>query len=440
MGTSARRRKILRRLFLWGMASLPSLLSAQSVSSNSSTAFPILSLGWGARAVAMGNSFTAVADDLSALHYNSAGLAQITDPKIFLMHNSYLDSGFYETLGLAYPLGHSGTLGFGLNYLNYGSIEKRDLFGNLQGTYAPYDISISGAYGFPLDTNLFAGFNSLYIRQDIDGVVRTGLVWDAGLLVVPFERFSLGLDLKNLGVETGGYYLPAQALLGAAYRLNLGKQDIQSLLLSCNGDLGFQGSSSLDLGCEYGFQKTYFLRAGYSLGLQDSQLGGANGLSFGAGVKVSQFQMDYAFSFLGDLGNMQRVSLSVAFPPGDKGKKDAKLGAPNGTIPPPSLNPFMPPNPANGAAAVTLKFQVTTNEEWTAQEMFDQAEMDLAMGLKKEALDLYLKVVQKDPNFEKAWMRLGKLYFDESLSSYRKVLEMNPQNEKLKDWLGHFKQ
>lgn len=256
----------------------------------------------------------------------------------------------------------------------------------------------------------------------------------------PFERFSLGLNLKNLGVETGGYYLPAQALLGAAYRVNFGKTDFHSLLLSCNGDLGFQGTGSLDLGCEYGFQKSYFLRGGYSLGLQDSQLGGLNGLNFGAGVRVGQFQMDYAFSFLGDLGNMQRVSLSVFFPSGEKGKKEAKVVAPNGAMPPPSLNPFLPPSQGNGTAAVTLKFQVTTAEELTPQQMFDQAETKLAMGLKKEALDLYLKVVQKDPNFEKAWMRLGKLYFDESLSSYRKVMEMDPQNDKLKDWLGHFPQ
>ena len=64
----------------------------------------------------------------------------------------------------------------------------------------------------------------------------------------------------------------------------------------------------------------------------------------------------------------------------------------------------------------------------------------MALGLKQEALDLYLKAVQKDPDFERAWMRLGKLYFDESLSSYQKVLEMDPRNEKLRDWLGHFHQ
>ena len=89
---------------------------------------------------------------------------------------------------------------------------------------------------------------------------------------------------------------------------------------------------------------------------------------------------------------------------------------------------------------VMLKFQVKSQEDLTAQQFFDQAEEKLRLGLKEEALDLYLKAVDKDPNFQQAWMSLGKLYFDKSLETYRKVLEMDPKNDKLREWLGHFKQ
>src|SRR6266852_2891154 len=121
---------------------------AQTLYSNRSTAYPILSVGVGARAVGMGESFTAVADDLSALHYNPAGLGQLKSTQLSLMHDSYLDGGFYDTLGFAYSLGDSGTLGLGLNYLNYGSIDQRDALGQLQGTYTPFDIGLHGAFGF----------------------------------------------------------------------------------------------------------------------------------------------------------------------------------------------------------------------------------------------------------------------------------------------------
>ena len=43
-----------------------------------------LGMGIGARAVSMGGAFTAVADDASAVFWNPAGLAQLTDNQVFL--------------------------------------------------------------------------------------------------------------------------------------------------------------------------------------------------------------------------------------------------------------------------------------------------------------------------------------------------------------------
>ena len=43
-----------------------------------------LGMGIGARAMSMGGAFTAVADDASAVFWNPAGLAQLTDNQIFL--------------------------------------------------------------------------------------------------------------------------------------------------------------------------------------------------------------------------------------------------------------------------------------------------------------------------------------------------------------------
>ena len=85
-----------------------------------------------------------------------------------------------------------------------------------------------------------------------------------------------------------------------------------------------------------------------------------------------------------------------------------------------------------------MRFQVTSGGNLTAQELFNRAEQKLKLGLKEEAMELYLKAVDKDPNFEPAWNRLGRLYFDQSLESYRKALELDPQNQLLKEWLGHF--
>jgi hypothetical protein len=423
-----------------GLAMPRGNLWSQTVSSNGSTAFPILSFGMGARAVAMGGSFTAVADDLSAIHYNAAGLAQIQQPELVLTHNTYLVDGFYDNLGGLYPMGPAGTLAFGLNYLNYGSIDSRDSLGNLTGTYTPFDISAIGGFGFPIAQDLSLGLSSQWMREEINGVVHTGLLWDAGFLAKPLDRFSIGFNIKNLGVETGGYNLPADFLLGAAYRFSLARKELHSLLISAGGDLAFQGDSHLNAGFEYAFQKSYFIRAGYSYDLEDDQLDGTQGLDFGAGVKLGQFQFDYSFSFEGDLGNIQRFALSIFFEPLAKPPLAGVNAAPVTVLPGMGLLPLLPPatNGATGQKPAMLTFKVPSQDDLTPQQLFDQAEEKLRMGLKQEAMDLYLKAVDKDPDFEKAWNRLGRLYFDNALESYRKVLELDPKNDQLRQWLEQY--
>ncbi len=263
-------------------------------------------------------------------------------------------------------------------------------------------------------------------------------MWDAGFLAIPFDRFSVGVNFKNLGVDSGGYNLPTEIWTGTAYRLSLAREDVHSLLLTLNGAWSFQGVSRVMLGFEYAIEKSYFLRGGYAQDLQENPSDSLKGLDFGAGLRLGLFQLDYSFSFVGDLGNVHRFSLSVFFPPAEKQVPAVKAVSAENVLSN-SENLLIPPVTMPNRP-VLLKFQVKSEENLSAQQLFDQAEEKLRLGLKQEALDLYLKSVDRDPNFQQAWMSLGKLYFDKSLETYRKVLEMDPKNDKLREWLGHFKQ
>jgi Tfp pilus assembly protein PilF len=61
--------------------------------------------------------------------------------------------------------------------------------------------------------------------------------------------------------------------------------------------------------------------------------------------------------------------------------------------------------------------------------LFELAEGKLKLGLKKEAMELYSKVVQKDPSFKKAWSRLAQLYKEESADATKQVQELDAQNK-----------
>ncbi len=58
-----------------------------------------LGMGIGARAMSMGGAFTAVADDASAVFWNPAGLAQLTDNHLFLSGDY---PGVFSNIGLVY--------------------------------------------------------------------------------------------------------------------------------------------------------------------------------------------------------------------------------------------------------------------------------------------------------------------------------------------------
>ena len=58
-----------------------------------------LGMGIGARAMSMGGAFTALADDASAVFWNPAGLAQLTDNQFFLSGD---DPGVFSNAGLVY--------------------------------------------------------------------------------------------------------------------------------------------------------------------------------------------------------------------------------------------------------------------------------------------------------------------------------------------------
>jgi len=64
-----------------------------------------LKIGNGARGTGMGESFTAVADDISSLFYNPAGLVRFKDNGLFFSHTEWFVDTRLEYFGGAYHFG-----------------------------------------------------------------------------------------------------------------------------------------------------------------------------------------------------------------------------------------------------------------------------------------------------------------------------------------------
>ena len=111
---------ISRRLALLGLLLLLAMpASAQdedpstqteTITKVATTSAQFLKLGYGARPIALGGSFVAQADDLSALYWNVAGLARMRGTAVQFSTTEYLVDVQYSTAAVGVSLGNAGTL------------------------------------------------------------------------------------------------------------------------------------------------------------------------------------------------------------------------------------------------------------------------------------------------------------------------------------------
>ena len=90
------------------------------------SAAQLLKLGAGARATALGEAYTAAADDASAIYWNPAALTRIDGQSLNLMHAELLGGISYEFLGYGQNLGEGRAWGASLQYLSVPVITETD--------------------------------------------------------------------------------------------------------------------------------------------------------------------------------------------------------------------------------------------------------------------------------------------------------------------------
>jgi len=77
-----------------------------------------LKIGVGSRATAMGDAFISVANDVSALYWNPAGLVLSEENEIMFSHNSWVVDISHDFLGASYHLSSNDAVGISLTSLH----------------------------------------------------------------------------------------------------------------------------------------------------------------------------------------------------------------------------------------------------------------------------------------------------------------------------------
>jgi hypothetical protein len=284
-----------------------------------------LKMDVGAKAAAMGGAYTALADDVTAIYWNPAGLAQLNRTELNFMHNEWFCGINYEFLAAAYPI-ENLTFATSLIYLYMDEIKEvlRDTKGNGNGRYwetgkvfSAEDMALSLAFAQALEENLFMGANFKYIHQSIEDESASGFGLDLGVLYKPSRRLGFGFVVQNLGPKmkfiTDEFSLPLTYRLGVAYQI--GDR------FSFSFDIKKTKDEKIDFcaGMESWFGKWLALRFS-GVTKADDKLGKFKGLptgvTAGCGFNIgNSVKIDYAYVPYGDLGDTHRISISMKFGP-----------------------------------------------------------------------------------------------------------------------------
>jgi len=319
-----------------------------------------LNIGAGARGMSMGNAQVASVTDGTAGYWNPAGLVNVKDnPELNLMHAEYFAGiGKYDYANLVLPLkDNKRTLG--LTFLRFavddipntvflvqpdGSINFSNITTFSSADYA-FIFSLAQQVNWQKDKKINFGINAKVIHRIAGDFARSwGFGFDAAAQIIG-NRWKIGVTAKDVTTTFNAWSyslneqvrevfyvtqndIPVksteltapQLIFGGSYNFRINQKI--NLLTEADFDITFDGRRntvissnpiSIDpkLGLELSYNNVFFVRAGinnFQKALDDKDTTNQRKIwiyqpSVGAGFKIGDVQIDYAFTNLANQSN-----------------------------------------------------------------------------------------------------------------------------------------
>ena len=269
-------------------------------------------------------------------HIGNNVAAGFSNPSLFRPgHHGQIATSFSSLLAginqytamAGYQLGGQ-TLGLGVQYINYGSIDQTDAAGNLLGMYRPSDLAVQIGTSKQYKEKWWLGAAAKFIHSNYGQYRSSALAVDASLTY--FDESSglqAGVVIANMGTQLNAYAgavkeeLPFEINAGISKKLaeaplqfSLTLQQLQRFNL-LGSDTSFMVSefgkkystfdkmmSHVVLGAQLTLSDNINCNLGYNLLRRQSLNGynitnGLNGVTFGVGVLMDKLHINYATGF-----------------------------------------------------------------------------------------------------------------------------------------------
>lgn len=328
---------------------LVSVLSAKPFGKTGTAALQFLKLGVDARAVGMGEAYTAVTDDISSVWWNPAGLAPALKNQFFFSHTNWPADIMHEYAAASYTNGVSTwAVSASVLHMDKMDVTTEEEFGPTGETFTNSDMAFGVSYASTFTDKFSFGLTGKYLRQNLyiysinSFSVDLGSIYNTG-----WKNVKIGMSLRNFGpdikykvdddgdglfnedpfdlldndgdglIDEDGEEIESKIPMNFSLGISgdLMRKDDSYLIASLQLDNCIDRMETWNLGAEYKLGNL-FLRGGYQFNYD------TNGLSAGFGVQLPTrfaiFNIDYAYTDMGYLAesffnSAHRVSIKMKY-------------------------------------------------------------------------------------------------------------------------------
>ncbi len=310
--------------------------------------YSFLGLANAARVAALGGEVVSLNDDdINMVFHNPALLSPGMHNNFSLNYVNYFAGVNYGYASYAYSAGDIGNFGAGMHYVNYGTFDRTDELGNIEGTFRASEYALNLFYSRSiLDSALTVGANLKPIFSSLEQYTSFGLALDLGVsYYLSSSLTSFGLVFKNMGTQITSYtgtreQLPfeiqagiTQGLAHAPFRFSLTFQHLERWDLSYtiqDDDLSFSDGESeasgfdvfadnlmrhVVIGTEFLLGKNFHIDLGYNYKRRKEMMvnsrPGMVGFSAGFGFRVSKFHFSFGRASYHLAGGTSHFSLTT---------------------------------------------------------------------------------------------------------------------------------
>jgi hypothetical protein len=326
-------KRILLLIFIIGVSYSQYRDIPDVVTKVATTAGNWLKLETGARGVGMAGAMVAAGTGVSAITYNPSSIGFIKGSELYYSKTNYLAGISHSSMAYGTQVTPTDFVAFHLFSFNSGKMDVTNAFFP-DGTGEEFDVtglSLRGTYAKILTDRLKFGVSIKYIRESIYTTAMQTVAIDLGSnFDTGIYGIILGMSVSNFGpdVQFSGEGLEQQVAdtlsvdgtlskltdefpIPMSFRLGIKKDvfndSIHKLTVAMDGVNPIDYVVTGNIGLEYSWLETAYVRGGTHLNHDTASF------TMGAGIKIGNVFVDYAFANYGILENTNQFGLRFGF-------------------------------------------------------------------------------------------------------------------------------